>query len=66
MRPMAHRAAWAAAPLLAATALLGSGAGQAQDDKMARPGGEATIYRDADYRGPAVFVGEAKADLGLA
>ena len=27
---------------------------------------EATIYRDAGYRGPAVFVGEEKPNLGLA
>src|SRR3546814_8844974 len=27
---------------------------------------EATIYRDAGYRGPAVFIGEAKPNLGLA
>ncbi|MFN4358761.1 beta/gamma crystallin-related protein [Sphingopyxis alaskensis] len=34
-------------------------------DKMYRPP-EATIYRDAGYRGPAVFIGEAKPNLGLA
>src|SRR3546814_20513355 len=27
---------------------------------------EATIYRDAGYRGPAGFIGEAKPNLGLA
>ena len=27
---------------------------------------EATIYRDAGYRGPAVFIGEEKPNLGLA
>lgn len=66
MNAIANRAALAAMPLLAAAALLSADAGLAQNDKMARPGGEATIYRDADYRGPAVFVGEAKPDLGLA
>lgn len=39
----------------------------AQTDKMAPIGqGEATIYRDVDFQGPAVFVGEAKSNLGLA
>jgi hypothetical protein len=39
----------------------------AQTDKMAPIGqGEATIYRDVGFRGPAVFVGEAKSNLGLA
>lgn len=39
----------------------------AQTDKMAPIGrGEATIYRDAGFQGPAVFVGEAKSNLGLA
>jgi hypothetical protein len=66
MNTIAKRAALAAIPLLAGAALVSADAGLAQDDKMARPGGEATIYRDADYRGPAVFVGEAKANLGLA
>jgi hypothetical protein len=28
--------------------------------------GEATIYRDTGFQGPAVFVGEAKSNLGLA
>jgi hypothetical protein len=46
-------------------ALLGT-AGSAQTDKMAPIGrGEATIYRDIGFQGPAVFVGEAKSDLGL-
>jgi len=40
-------------------------AAQPSDDRMYRPA-EATIYRDAAYRGPAVFIGEAKPDLGLA
>jgi hypothetical protein len=39
----------------------------AQTDKMAPIGqGEATIYRDLNFQGPAVFVGEAKENLGLA
>lgn len=39
----------------------------AQTDKMAPMGrDEATIYRDAGFQGPAVFVGEAKSNLGLA
>ncbi|WP_235303143.1 beta/gamma crystallin-related protein [Sphingopyxis sp. MWB1] len=33
-------------------------------DKMYRPS-EATIYRDASYRGPAMAVSEEKSDLGL-
>ncbi len=38
----------------------------AQTDKMAPVGrGEATIYRDLNFQGPAVFVGDAKSDLGL-
>jgi hypothetical protein len=38
----------------------------AQTDKMAPIGqAEATIYRDFDFQGPAVFVGEAKPNLGL-
>lgn len=38
----------------------------AQTDKMAPIGqGEATIYRDTGFQGPAVFVGEAKSDLQL-
>lgn len=37
-----------------------------QTDKMAPMGqGEATIYRDFGFQGPAVFVGEAKSDLQL-
>ena len=49
-----------AAIIIAATAM-------AQTDKMAPIGrGEATIYRDLNFQGPAVFVGEAKPDLGLA
>ncbi len=37
-----------------------------QTDKMAPIGqGEATIYRDTGFQGPAVYVGEAKSDLQL-
>ena len=38
----------------------------AQTDKMAPIGqGEATIYRDIGFQGPAVYVGEAKSNLEL-
>lgn len=45
--------------------LLATSNAQSPDDKMYRPP-EATIYRDAGYRGPAVFIDEAKPNLGLA
>jgi hypothetical protein len=49
------------------TLALAGSAGSAQTDKMAPIGrGEATIYRDVGFQGPAVFVGEAKSDLQLA
>jgi hypothetical protein len=50
------------------TAALGvSAVAWSQTDKMAPIGqGEATIYRDVGFQGPAVFVGEAKSNLGLA
>ena len=56
--------------LAAATASIGAGllvASNAQppQDKMLRPP-EATIYRDAAYKGPAVFIGSEKSNLGLA
>jgi len=40
----------------------------AQDDRMLRPPAqaEAIIYRDANYKGPAVNVSRAEPDLGLA
>ena len=42
-------------------------AASAQTDKMAPIGqGEATIYRDLNFQGPAVYVGEARENLGLA
>ncbi|WP_432768548.1 MAG: beta/gamma crystallin family protein [Sphingopyxis sp.] len=50
---------------VAGSASLTTSAAQTPDERLARPA-EATIYRDAAYRGPAVFVGEAKPDLGLA
>ncbi|MDZ3831786.1 MAG: beta/gamma crystallin-related protein [Sphingopyxis sp.] len=43
---------------------LSTSSAQTPDDRMYRPP-EATIYRDAAYRGPAVFIGEAKPNLGL-
>jgi hypothetical protein len=53
--------------LIFATAAIGiSVAALGQTDKMAPIGqGEATIYRDIGFQGPAVFVGEAKPNLGL-
>lgn len=59
-----------ALPILAMAVVAGTGlfvptSAQAPDDRMYRPP-EATIYRDAAYKGPAVFIGEAKPNLGLA
>ena len=56
--------------LAAVVAVAGAGAfasssAQPPEDKMPRPP-EATIYRDAAYKGPAVFIGEEKPNLGLA
>lgn len=56
--------------LAAVVAVAGAGAfasssAQPPEDKMLRPP-EATIYRDAAYKGPAVFIGEEKPNLGLA
>lgn len=56
--------------LAAAAAAIGAGFlatsnAQVPEDRAYRPP-EATIYRDAAYKGPAVFVGEAKPNLGLA
>ena len=48
-----------AATGLTTTAVSGQGASQERDSGV-------TIYRDSFYRGPAVFVGEAKSNLGLA
>lgn len=53
--------------LLASATLAVAATAWAQTDKMAPMGqGEATIYRDFNFEGPAVFVGEAKENLGLA
>jgi len=58
-------------PLLAGLAVAAGGmlvaasSAQTSDERLYRPA-EATIYRDAAYRGPAVFIGEAKPNLGLA
>ncbi len=55
------------AALIASVALTIGAAAWAQTDKMAPIGrGEATIYRDLNFQGPAVYVGEAKSNLGLA
>jgi len=52
--------------LAAAAGLAIAATAAAQTDKMAPIGqGEATIYRDVGFQGPAVFVGEAKSDLQL-
>lgn len=53
--------------LVMTAALSIAAAAWSQTDKMAPIGhGEATIYRDAGFQGPAVFVGEAKTNLALA
>lgn len=59
--------------LAAAAASIGAGFlatsyAQTAETERYRPDrpAEATIYRDAGYRGPAVFIGEAKPSLGLA
>ena len=56
--------------LAAAAASIGAGLlatsnAQTVDTERYRPS-EATIYRDAGYRGPAVFIGEEKPNLRLA
>lgn len=56
---------FAAATLSIGGGLFAVSHAQPPEDRMARPA-EATIYRDASYRGPAVFIGEAKPNLGLA
>ncbi len=52
-----------AAGIGALAAMVTSATGQ---EDRARASAEATIYRDGGYRGPAVYVNEAKSDLGLA
>ncbi|ALH82393.1 beta/gamma crystallin-related protein [Sphingopyxis macrogoltabida] len=51
--------------LIAGSGMLTTSTAQIPDERRYRPP-EATIYRDAAYRGPAVFIGEAKSNLGLA
>lgn len=52
--------------LVASATLALTATAWAQTDKTAPIGqGEATIYRDLGFQGPAVYVGEAKSNLGL-
>ena len=65
---MASKYRWsilAAASVAMGAGLLSTSNAQTGEDKMLRPP-EATIYRDAAYKGPAVFIGEEKPNLGLA
>ena len=55
----------AAVVTVSGAGLFASSSAQPPEDKMLRPP-EATIYRDAAYKGPAVFIGEEKSNLGLA
>ena len=55
----------AAVVAVSGAGLFASSSAQPPEDKMLRPP-EATIYRDAAYKGPAVFIGEEKSNLGLA
>ncbi|PQM28713.1 hypothetical protein CVO77_09790 [Sphingopyxis lindanitolerans] len=64
------RTAYRVSILAAAALSMGAGffaasSAQTPDERLYRPA-EATIYRDAAYKGPAVFIGEAKPNLGLA
>lgn len=57
-------------PILAAVAAMGAGmlatsSAQTPDERLYRPA-EATIYRDAAYKGPAVAISTARENLGLA
>lgn len=65
MKTMFRLSILAAAAAAVGGGFLATSNAQPPEDKMYRPP-EATIYRDAAYRGPAVFVGEEKPDLGLA
>ena len=56
---------FAAAAVSLGGGFLAASQAQSPEDKMLRPP-EATIYRDAAYKGPAVFIGEEKSNLGLA
>lgn len=63
-RAKLRRGGIAAAITLGVVAIVGSAAvGQ---EERGRQTGEATIYRDGAYRGPAVFADEAKPNLELA
>ena len=55
----------AAVVTVSGAGLFATSSAQPPEDKMLRPP-EATIYRDAAYKGPAVFIGEEKSNLGLA
>jgi len=55
----------AAVVAVSGAGLFAASSAQPPEDKMLRPP-EATIYRDAAYKGPAVFIGEEKSNLGLA
>lgn len=55
----------AAVVAVSGTGFFASSSAQPPQDKLLRPP-EATIYRDAAYKGPAVFIGEEKSNLGLA
>ena len=55
----------AAVVAVAGAGSLATSTAQTPEDRMYRPP-EATIYRDAAYKGPAVFIGEEKSNLGLA
>ena len=55
----------AAVVAVSGAGLFASSSAQPPEDKMLRPP-EATIYRDAAYKGPAVFIGEEKPNLSLA
>ncbi|KTE23588.1 MULTISPECIES: beta/gamma crystallin-related protein [unclassified Sphingopyxis] len=55
----------AAVVAVSGAGLFATSSAQPPEDKMLRPP-EATIYRDAAYKGPAIFIGEEKSNLGLA
>jgi hypothetical protein len=72
-REVAMKTAYRLSILVAAAASIGAGFlatshAQIAETERYRPDRppEATIYRDAGYRGPAVFIGEEKPNLGLA
>lgn len=64
MKTVRHVAILVAAALSAGTGAFSYSSAQPPDERLYRPP-EATIYRDAAYKGPAVFIGEAKPNLGL-